>query len=234
MIEFLAALPLLLLSFLLWSSIGRYIIPGFEKAIKGELGYEELFGYWIFYGMVGAFLIAIGSIAISRDPIIGGGLAGFGAGFLLSPFYVRWKIVKERENRETIKYLREMDTKVMKLARKFHGILTVSILVDSGEFSLEEANKALERFIKLGEAKVINTSFGRIYDFPSARMHLAKMDQNIIAVLLKNPEGLSISQLIKEIDAPLESIQSSLTRLESLGIVVRDNVNDLYKLRALV
>ena len=233
MIEFLVALPFLLLSFLLWSSIGRYIIPGFEKAIKGELGYEDIFYYWSFYGIVGAFLIAVG-LSISRDPIIGGGLAGFGAGFLLSPFYVRWKIVKERENRKTIKYLREMDTKVMKLARKFHGILTVSILVDSGEFSLEEANKALERFIRLGEAKMINTSFGRIYDFPSARMHLAKMDQNIIAVLLKNPEGLSISQLIKEIDAPLESIQSSLTRLESLGIVVRDNVNDLYKLRALV
>jgi len=125
-----------------------------------------------------------------------------------------------------------MDKDVLDVARKYGGIITLSIIVWELKVSLEAAQKSLERFVKHGEAIRKKVDSLLIYDFQSARIHLARSDNLVVEALRDNPFGLSRSELISQTGMAIEVLDESIKRLEDLKIIYQDMVTDKYKLRS--
>lgn len=122
------------------------------------------------------------------------------------------------------------DDRILAIARKYGGILTLGIVVSELKVSLEKARKHLERFVKYGEAVKKRSDTLTIYDFPSARVYLSQTDKVVIELLRDNPYGLSKTELLRRTGLSIESLDETLKRLESKGIVYQDMVSDTYKL----
>jgi len=141
----------------------------------------------------------------------------------------RWKRKKEALNR----LLEEIDPKVPEIARKYGGVLTISVLALELKTSLGIAEKSLERFVEFEQAQRIVKGDDSFYDFPSARTHLLGNDYVIISALRDNIDGLMRHELLHRTGLKLEPLEKSLTRLESNGIISYDKLSDRYKLRGL-
>jgi len=122
--------------------------------------------------------------------------------------------------------LRNIDKRIIEIARKYGGVLTASLLCYELGISLEEAKKALDKFVRLGEANVDKG----VYDIPTARNYLARTDQQIISLLKTNIHGLSKTELLASLNLGIESLEESLRRLESCGIVIYDAVEGTFRL----
>lgn len=146
---------------------------------------------------------------------------------LLAPF-IAYLIINEHFAKESKKIA---DDEILSLAKKYGGILTQSVIVWEKKTTLEEAKKSLERFVKHGEAEKKKIGFLTIFDFPSARVYLNKIENLIVEIMRDNPYGMSKSQLMQLTRLSLDSLNEALKRLESLGIICYDIENDVYRLR---
>lgn len=123
--------------------------------------------------------------------------------------------------------------KVLGVAKKYGGVLTKSIVAYELNITLENAGKWLERFRSHHYCEAIKKSVGSpvIYDFPSARIYLSQTDNMIVETLRDNYLGVLRVDLLKTTGFSTESLEESLKRLESRGIVYYDETSDEYKLR---
>jgi len=149
---------------------------------------------------------------------------------IITPFIV-YDMTQKRMSE--LSRIRSLDREVLDVAKNYGGILTASVLVWELNIQLEEAQRILDRFCKLGEAAKRRTGSVMIYDFPSARAYLSRTDNQIIELLRDNPYGMSRAQLLQVASLSIESLDEVLKRLESRGIIYYETGNDAYKLRGI-
>jgi len=153
---------------------------------------------------------------------------------LLSPFFVYALYYNRLKAEPDVELNRGIsDSKILEIARKYGGILSLSVIVWEAKTSLEKAQKSLERFCKYGEASKRTIGSLTIYDFPSARIYLNRVDNHIVEIMRDNPYGLSRTQLLQITGLSIDSLDESLKRLESLGIIYHETESDLYRLRGI-
>jgi len=193
---------------------------------------------WAFItNLVASFLNVIAISVV--NPIISGVMFFLTIAILIIPglmspllYSISRKSVLEKDKaRAQIKKLQSYDSSVLNIAKNYGGIITKSVIVYELKLPLEIAEQTLERFINYDEAKKIKTKDILIYDFPSARIHLNRTDIKIIEVLRDHFKGMFRADLIRQTRLPIETLEESLKRLESIGIVYYNEIHDKYKLR---
>jgi DNA-binding IclR family transcriptional regulator len=122
------------------------------------------------------------------------------------------------------------DAKILDIAKKHGGVVSLSVVVWETGIPLEEAEKCLKRFVKHEEAKESKEGDLRFYYFPSIIEQLGQINKKIIKLLLDNPSGLSKTDLLVKTDLSPESIKEALNRLGQKGIIYYDEENNIYKL----
>ena len=119
------------------------------------------------------------------------------------------------------------------------GVLSPLHLVKELGITIEDAVDLLERFVKLEEKNVRIVErkqvpdVGTVYIFRSVMALLAETDRRIVEILTEYPDGLAKSELLTKIEVPLESLEESLSRLKSKGIIILSPLEDRYQLRGL-
>jgi hypothetical protein len=121
------------------------------------------------------------------------------------------------------------DATLAKTAKEYGGVLTKTIIAYELGTSLDEAQNALDRYVKHGEARRIQIGEMSIYDIPSARIHLLGADKIIVELTIKSKGRISSTQLLRESGQSIEALNEALTRLERQGILVR-NPDNTYRL----
>lgn len=153
---------------------------------------------------------------------------------LLSPFFAYALYYNRLKAELDVELNRGIgDSKILEIARKYGGILSLSVIVWEAKTNLEKAQKSLERFCKYGEANKRTIGSLTIYDFPSARVYLNRVDNQIVEIMRDNPYGMSRTQLLQITGLSIDSLDESLKRLESLGIIYHEMESDLYRLRGI-
>lgn len=157
-----------------------------------------------------------------------------GTAAIISLLFLSEKIHKRRRRRELeVEEIRELERDVLSVAKKYGGILAKSVVVDELGISLRKAEEVLDRFCEYKEAVKKRTDSIIIYDFPSARVYLSRTDTKILETLLDHPPSMSRVALLQATSFSLETLEESIKRLESRGIIYYDNINDEYKLRGI-
>ena len=127
--------------------------------------------------------------------------------------------------------LKYYDKQAFKVAQQYGGILTKVILVHEADMSLNTAAKTLQRLVDHGVASEITVYGGPIYDVPSSRAHLARLDREIIEYLLTQNGRTYQSQLLHALETPMEALERGVKRLVAYGIVTYDPVDQEIRLR---
>jgi 5-hydroxyisourate hydrolase-like protein (transthyretin family) len=142
----------------------------------------------------------------------------------------RWR----KKRHAILKALKDLDPRILEVAKNYGGILTRSVVAYELKVSLEIAKECLERFVKAGEAQKITKANLDVYDFASARTHLSKVDNRIIILLRDNFRGLPKHELLETTGLTLEPLEESLERLERSDIIAFDKTTREYRLKGLV
>lgn len=121
------------------------------------------------------------------------------------------------------------DATLAKVAKEYGGVLTKTVMAYELGTSLDEAQNALDRYVKHGEARRVQIGEMSIYDIPSARIHLLGADKIIVELTINNKGRISRTELLRESGQSLEALDAGLNRLERQGILVR-NPNNTYRL----
>jgi hypothetical protein len=121
------------------------------------------------------------------------------------------------------------DATLAKTAKKYGGVLTKTIIAYALDATLDQAQNALDRYVKHGEARRIQIGEMDVYDIPSARVHLLGTDKAIIEIAIGNKGKVNRTQLLRESGQSIEALDASLKRLESQGMLVR-NPDNTYRL----
>jgi hypothetical protein len=122
------------------------------------------------------------------------------------------------------------DARVVEVATKYAGILTLSVVVLELKASLEQAHSLLERFVSYGEARKVQMGPLTLYDFPAARGQLGDLQNQIIDVMLKSPRPIGRPNLISTTRVSIEALDEALADLQRKGILSRD-IDGCYQLR---
>ena len=214
--------------------IRLYVNPDLHKKydLKGDYAGGGAYAYLIL-GIFGLCFIGIMASAFSVE--VGLLLIGAGLGSVLHPFYLLHIVRTRQKMMEKAEVLRKFDERVVSTAIKYGGVISPLHLIKELKITVEEAINMLERFAQHGMAHkiMISPTGAYIYDFPIARAHLAMADRRIIETLINHPEGLSKSELLTKTNLSLESLEESLSRLISKGIIINLSTSDLYKLRGI-
>lgn len=127
----------------------------------------------------------------------------------------------------------QIDRRVLVSAGNYGGILTKSVLVYELGLSLEDCENLLDRFVQHGEARRIRTGPTTLYDFPSARSHLSKLQNHLVEIFLTNPKELERARLLALVDkanVTVTALDEALLDLERNGIILRTS-DDSYRFR---
>jgi hypothetical protein len=127
--------------------------------------------------------------------------------------------------------LKYYDKQALNVAQRYGGILTKVILVHEADMSLNIAAKTLQRLVDHGVAAEIMVYGGPIFDVPSSRAHLARLDREIIEYLLTQHGRAYQSQLLHALETPMEALERGVKRLVVYGIVTYDAVDQEIRLR---
>ncbi|MEM2485468.1 MAG: BatD family protein, partial [Candidatus Caldarchaeum sp.] len=123
------------------------------------------------------------------------------------------------------------DQQVVDASAKYGGILTATTLVHETGCSLEQAEKALERFVKRGVAtKRLSKDMIVVYDIPSARAHLTNTDRILIEKTLQEGGRIKRVRLYQLSRLPNEAFEEGTDSLIRARILVYDSLNDEYYL----
>lgn len=227
---YLPAVGLGILTYLFISWLNYFARRYFEDSMMFfvlELTFVIIFG--------GSFLLMLQSIWSYSVTI--GIIAGIPTGLIVETYerHTRTNISRKMLQflKRTPSDIQRFDPKILGIAKDYGGVITKSVVVYELQTSLEVAGKSLERFVKEQEARKINTGTLTLYDFPSARTHLSKIDNIIVEILRDNIRGMSRNELLQATGLTIEPLDASLKRLETLGITVYDKVPDEYKLKGI-
>jgi len=127
---------------------------------------------------------------------------------------------------------KSFDRQVVEVAVKYAGILTLTAITYELKISLEEAQSALDRFVRFGEARRIQIGSMSVYDIPTARTQITNLQNRLIETFLGESRRLSKPILVSRTKVNLEAIDEALGDLERKGIIVRDS-QGFYRLRLL-
>jgi hypothetical protein len=123
------------------------------------------------------------------------------------------------------------DADLLEVARKYAGILSKSVVVFELKTSLELAESMLERFRRHGESRKMQVGHLTVYDFPSARSHLSRLQNQLVEIFLEHQKPTSRSSLIAASKAPIEALDEALADLERQAVITRNPAEDTYRLR---
>jgi hypothetical protein len=123
------------------------------------------------------------------------------------------------------------DSTIAGIARKYGGVLTTTVLAYETNESLDMAERSLRRYVEHGEAKRVQSGDMRLYDIPSARVHLLGVDRMIVELLLASSGQSSRVTLLRGSGLTVESLDAALKRLETQGIIT-GSVRGNYRLVA--
>jgi hypothetical protein len=132
--------------------------------------------------------------------------------------------------------------RVVELATEYGGILSPLHLVKDDDLTwkwhlenkdgTKEAIEVLERFTRHGLAvKIEKPLIGRFYYFPMVLAHMTETERKIIEMLMDEPDGLTIPQMIYMTALSIESLKHTLERLIADGVVVARPLEEKYVLR---
>lgn len=223
--------------FLALPHIRLYVDPNLPRKYKPGDEVEALTAL----AMLSGFLAYIFSVFLTSSLGFESLAIGFGTGLgiALHPFYLLHLVRKRKEEELKSIEFRKFDKLIVEMAMKCGGVLSPLHLVKELDITIEDAVDLLERFVKLEEknVRVVERKqvpdIGTVYMFRSVMALLADTDRRIIEILIEYPDGLTKSELLTKIDIPLESLEESLSRLESKGIIILSPLEDRYRLRGL-
>ncbi|RLI09475.1 hypothetical protein DRO32_00550, partial [Candidatus Bathyarchaeota archaeon] len=122
--------------------------------------------------------------------------------------------------------------RLMDLAHRLGGILTVSAVMDELGLSSWEAEKLLEAARRRKLAKRVRYGLITLYDFPEARENLPEEEKVVLEAMLMNPLGLPEEGLARLTGlGPLE-LDRALSVLKRRGVVAYHPDSGEYKLVA--
>ena len=127
------------------------------------------------------------------------------------------------------------DKTIINILKKWYGYINKVILVYELGLSLEEADKILKKFEKQGLI-VRRTDLlpgGELYTSPAVREIISPVYQKILEAIEREEGEIHRTNLLRKLsDIPIEILQDHLETLRSKGIVVYDDIADIYYLRS--
>jgi outer membrane protein assembly factor BamB len=139
----------------------------------------------------------------------------------------RWRKKRQAYKEE----LQNLDPAVVEIARKYGGILTKTVLASELKKPLEIAEASLNRLVSKGDAQKISKAGIEVYDIPSVRTILSKVENQIITVLRDSFRGFPKHELIAVTGLTPDVVEESLSRLQKEDIVAFDNTTKEYSLK---
>ncbi|RLI44034.1 hypothetical protein DRO64_04675, partial [Candidatus Bathyarchaeota archaeon] len=121
------------------------------------------------------------------------------------------------------------------ILKKWYGYINKVILVYELGLSLEEADRILKRFEKQGLIVRRTDLFpgGELYTSPAVRELISPVYQKILEAIEREGGEIHRTNLVRKLsDIPIEILQDHLEILRSKGIIVYDDVADIYYLRS--
>jgi hypothetical protein len=190
-------------------------------------------GAFVFFIITSSFaliLFGLGILHWDIFPMTISSIGGISLGIFLHPILL-YRSIRSSVDKEKDKII---DKKVLQVAVKYGGVVTISHLVLEADLSIEEAYRALKRFVDAGEAYLKQSGNLRFWDFPSARAHLTKIDYEIIESLIEAGGRIKkielINKLISKYSWSIEVIEQGINRLEMNGILKYDRLTDELRL----
>jgi|GEM_PF-1686791 hypothetical protein len=222
----------IIISYLRFSIFSNLEVFSYRNKIKDDFANSTLSAFTFFIIALAATGVAYAARILTWEnlSIIISSIAGISIGISLHPLFL-YKLIKNNEEKRIDKII---DKKVLQVAIKYGGVVTISHLIFEVDLSIEEAYKALKRFVDAGEAYVKQSGNIRFWDFPSARAHLAKTDYEIIENLIESGGRTKkielINKLISKYSWSIEGIEQAINRLEVNGILKYDRLTDELRL----
>jgi predicted RNA-binding protein with TRAM domain len=124
----------------------------------------------------------------------------------------------------------QFDAELIKIARKYAGVVTANTVVFELKISLETAVSLLERFCDHGASRKIDLGLFTIYDFPDVRAQLGRLPNELIGLFLKQGT-VTRASLVRATGVSIEALNQGLAELERNGIILRNSRDDTYQLR---
>lgn len=140
------------------------------------------------------------------------------------------KNLDETNKVRTSEHVDVKDSDLIKLAKKYAGIVTKAVVVDELGISLENAQRLLDRFCQHDdEVRRVSVGSYTVYDFRAVRGQLTGLQNEVIELLLQN-ETISRVQLIQKTKVSIDALEDVVTDLERRGLVSRNPANDSISL----
>lgn len=174
------------------------------------------------FGVVGSFVISVwmraGNIAVAA-------LVGLCLGLGLHPLCL---LYRSHRLRMKLEYTR-LKQRVINLAKEKEGKLYFLDLIRELEVGDELVDKILSDFKRRSLViKIIHPQGGIIIIFPE---YLNPTEKKIIEKLIDKPEGLAFVEIFHIMNGlPIDVLRYTLDRLVIEGIIIRDRLQDIYKL----
>jgi len=122
------------------------------------------------------------------------------------------------------------DSDLIKVAKKYFGIVTKAVVVDELGIRVEDAQRLLDRFCQHDdEVRRVTVGSYTVYDFVAVRRQLTGLQNQVIELLLQN-ETISRVQLIDKTKVSIDALEDVVTDLERRGLVFRNPANDSISL----
>jgi len=134
--------------------------------------------------------------------------------------------IQVRQFRQWTEYSNEW--KVLELARRY-VVLTPEVVAYELRIPMEKASNILKKFVEYGSAERRKMGGVVVYVFPGVLMQLSPLARQVIGVLLENPQGVALPELLR-VAGPME-LRAALEELKSQGVVVESG--GVYRLRGL-
>ncbi|MFQ6075084.1 MAG: zinc ribbon domain-containing protein [Candidatus Bathyarchaeia archaeon] len=126
--------------------------------------------------------------------------------------------------------IKERERIVMNVAKKHAGIVTRSLLVYESGLSLKDAKGVLDRFVKYGEAEILEMGGAEFYDIPTARSSLSKIENEIIRALLKTDGIASKTLLTSQLGYSPAAVDEAIKGLTDQRVVEYDSESGICEL----
>jgi hypothetical protein len=163
------------------------------------------------------------------------------SGFLLGGFFGiigstlrEWSIQKTETDTESMQEFVEKEKSILRVAKNYAGLLTKVILLDELGIPFDQSQKILARWVKNNVARKLHLGAFEVYDIPSARIHLTKIDQSIMKAIIDRHGRAARNELFSMLNVAMEALEEALKRLEQFGYIRYDSVSDEYDLRGIV
>jgi len=144
-----------------------------------------------------------------------------------------WSIKKGEVNRKLKQELVQIERKVLQVTKNRGGIVTEIILLDELGIPFDEGAEILNRWVRRKVARRLDFGVMKVYDVPSARVHLSKTDKSIMDTIIGMQGRAKKTVLFSVLQLSIEVLEEALKRLEKFGYLTYDRISDEYGLRGI-